>query len=61
MKKSDKIEEEMQSYRVETPTGVRTVRATSEKDAINKAMGNLSSFAKTDAKKKGGYKATLVK
>lgn len=61
VKKSDKIEEAIQSYRVETPTGVRTVQATSEKDAINKAMGNLASFAKKDAKKKGGYKATLVK
>ncbi len=50
----------MKTWRVESPTGVKTVKASSEKDAINKAMGNLASFAKKDAKAAKGYSAKLV-
>ena len=60
IKESALEEASMKKWRVTTPTGVRTVSAASEKDAINKAMGNLAGFAKIDAKKKGTYKAELA-
>jgi DNA-binding PadR family transcriptional regulator len=55
------LDEAMSSWRVELPDGVKTVKASSEKDAINKAMANMAGFAKRDLKGKIAFGKVKIK
>lgn len=55
------LDEANDEWRVDLPDGsIKTVRASSEKDAIAKALKNLAPFAQRDAKAKGTVKAKKV-
>jgi ribosomal protein L20A (L18A) len=60
-KLSESLYEAMSSWRVELPDGVKTVKASSEKDAINKAMANMAGFAKRDLKSKIAFGKVKIK
>jgi hypothetical protein len=58
---NESLDEAMSSWRVELPDGVKTVKASSEKDAINKAMANMAGFAKRDLKGKIAFGKVKIK